>query len=142
MADTGTVASFNFDLSSSTVTSTATSLSNQDYSICFRRTSGNCFFCISPSIIPDTEAVIAQASFGISISPAAAAQSRIDTLCSTDYVLLNNGVTATNAAIEGVMVGVNRFCGRYLATVEAATASVTVCSKLKYLDKEAQQKCN
>ena len=54
-SDTGTVASFNFPTGSS-VGSSATHLSSQDYNICFRRNSGKCYMCYAPVIGGSTTA--------------------------------------------------------------------------------------
>ena len=47
--NTGTIASYNFPTSSTTITSGTTHLSSQLYTICFRRESGKCAICFVPS---------------------------------------------------------------------------------------------
>ncbi|XP_040579386.1 uncharacterized protein [Lepeophtheirus salmonis] len=118
----GTVASYNFDTSASVVAPTATHLSNQQYNICFRQGEGNCQICYTRH---------ATNSFGVSISPAAAAaQAGVGTVCSTDWITIPEGavgpfptpVTGTNPT------GNNRFCGRLLSGADGDAAGTTVCS--------------
>jgi hypothetical protein len=129
---TGTVASFNFPTTASTVTSTATHLSSQYYSMCFRRGSGNCAICFTP-VLSTPAAVIAQASFGLSGSASTTvAQSVVDGACLTDYIGITNGVTAAIAAISTVTsAGLYRICGRVWAatTAQAIASAVSICSR-------------
>lgn len=124
--DSGSVSSFNFP--ASTVGETATHLSNQDYTMCFRRSSGNCYICFLPTPA-GTAAVIDQDSFGLSISPDAAAQSSIDSECTTDYLEIVDGNTIVIAAMNVVNAGFTRFCGRFLNTATALTESISICTR-------------
>ena len=65
-ASSGTIASFNWDTSSTSVSSTQYHLSDQIYDICIRRASGKCSICFSPSIhSPSTGTA---SSYGVSTS--------------------------------------------------------------------------
>jgi len=68
-----TIQNFGFPTSATTVTSGVTHLSSQKYDICIRRASGYCYICYSTW--KAGTAVIAQGSFGLSISPSIASQS-------------------------------------------------------------------
>jgi hypothetical protein len=133
-ASTGTVASFNFPTTSSSTTSTVTHLSNQHYAMCFRRVSGYCAICFTPTRSTPS-AVIAQATFGVSVSPSSSiAQSAIDGTCTSDYVGIVNGVTAAIAAISTVTTpGLYRVCGRVWAATaaQAISSAVSVCSRTR-----------
>ena len=60
-----------------------------------------------------------------------AAKSQSGSNCITDFLEIPNGQTDTIAAITTAAAGITRFCGRNLSTAGSATASTTVCSKLK-----------
>jgi len=60
-ATTGTIASFNWDTSSSTVATSQAHLSNQYYAICMRRSRSYCKICYSPVISETTS----ESSFGL-----------------------------------------------------------------------------
>ena len=53
-ASTGTIASFNWDTSSTTTSITQYHLSSQQYDICIRRARSYCSVCYSPQIISTT----------------------------------------------------------------------------------------
>ena len=65
IATTGTVASFNYPIGSTSLSATGTDrvahLNEQQYNICFRRASGNCAICFTPSIVSTTNV----ASYGL-----------------------------------------------------------------------------
>merc|ERR1719295_853301 len=68
-ASSGTVASFNWDTSSSTVTqATQFHLSSQYYDICIRRARSYCSICYSPQATGSSAAPLAAASYGLSAS--------------------------------------------------------------------------
>ena len=74
-AVTGTIASFNYDTSSSTVSSSQYHLSDQYYDICIRRKRSYCALCFSPKIVAPTSPGTATASsFGLSAGSKDAAQ--------------------------------------------------------------------
>merc|ERR1711874_851790 len=62
MASSGTIASFNWDTSASSVASSQTHLSSQYYDICIRRARSYCSVCYSPYVSSTTAAI----SFGVS----------------------------------------------------------------------------
>lgn len=145
---TGTISSYNFPTTSSSVGATATHLNNQCYQICIRRESGICYICYTPTISTGP-ATTAQASFGLSISlPIAAdgatATVSYDTYCSTDYLSIPGGTSAAIATITYTtglpstspsLLVANRICGRiFTGTITPGTASTlttttSICSR-------------
>jgi len=140
-AEKGTIASFNWDTSASSVATTQTHLSNQKYSICFRRQRNYCSICFSPQILSTTDGTAS--SYGLSAGSVAATQtSAIDGFCTGqtqgggpaadpvvgfgDYLEIANiqpsiGTTGT--------VGATRMCGvLWEANTIAAIAQATACS--------------
>jgi hypothetical protein len=133
----GTIASFNWDTSSSTVSSSQYHLSSQYYDICIRRARSSCSICYSPQIYTTTAA----SSFGLSAGSDAAIQTGaigssctgVTTLSATaadnvglgdylDIVALQPtiGTTAT--------LGSNRICGVLFNGLAAQVAHATACS--------------
>ena len=94
----GTIASFNWDTSSTTALTTTTALANahlsdQNYDICIRRARGYCSICFSP-VVTTTTAGSAK-SFGLSAAHPATAdagKSNTGTLCL--------GTTSINAIVD------------------------------------------
>merc|ERR1711978_713131 len=84
-ASSGTVASFNWDTSSSTVSSTSQfHLSSQYYDICIRRARSYCSICYSPQVVGSSTAPLAAASYGLSASSdpsGAAAIAAVGSIC-------------------------------------------------------------
>ena len=68
----GTIASFNYDTSASSVSTSQTHLQHQYYDICIRRTRSKCAVCFSPKITGT--GTTAAASYGISAGSAGPAQ--------------------------------------------------------------------
>jgi len=143
----GKIRSFNFpDLTvGGTVGYKYVHLSRQHYKACVRKNSGKGYICYWPctntvgTSSANTAGIVAttQPSFGLSLSPAAASQATIGTVCTSDYITIPQAVTAAIAAIESenTVLGVEggtvstRFCGRYLNTVAAAYDNdVSICS--------------
>jgi len=125
-----TIQNFAFPSSATTTTSGTTHLSNQKYDICIRRASGYCYICYSPWTTGT--AVIAQNSFGLSVSPDAASQAAINTACTSDYIQIPYGNTAAIAAITAPATEAtfaHNYCGRFFSIASAATAAVTVCTR-------------
>jgi len=125
-----TIQNFGFPSSATTTTSAATHLSNQKYDICIRRASGYCYICYSEWTTGT--AVIAQSSFGLSISPNAASQSAVQTSCTSDYIVIPYGNSAAIAAITAPATEdsfSHNYCGRFFSIAAAATAGVTVCTR-------------
>ena len=105
----GTIASFNWDTSASSIATSQTHLSNQYYDICIRRTRSYCSVCYSPYITSTTT----QSSYGIGGSSKDPAQTAsVGSVCT--------GVTTFNS-IEGNQVAY----GDYLeiAALQAATGT-------------------
>jgi len=71
-SQTGTIASFNWDTSTTTVASTQLHLSSQNYNICIRRTRGQCSVCFAPEVHSTTTGTAT--SYGVGGSSAAPAQ--------------------------------------------------------------------
>ena len=151
----GTIASFNWDTSASTVASTQYHLANQNYDICIRRARGYCSVCYDP-VITGTAATAA-ASYGLSgsgLDPALASSygptctglTIINpTLASAsgqgDYleiIALQPGTgTSTTVATPGTAsdpAAPNRICGVYWNAAQrnpaptAITTHATACS--------------
>merc|ERR1711899_187676 len=125
-----TIQNFAFPSSATTTTSGTTHLSNQKYDICIRRASGYCYICYSPWTTGT--AVIAQNSFGLSVSPDAASKAAINTACTSDYIQIPYGNTAAIAAITAPATEAtfaHNYCGRFFSIASAATAAVTVCTR-------------
>jgi len=131
-ATSSNVQNFGWPTSTTTVASGVTHLSNQVYDICIRRAAGYCLICYSPSQSTGTTAAIQQ-SFGLSIGGIAAkASAQLNTDCSTDYLEIPFGNTATIAAIttpSTTATNIHRFCGRYFSTISDDENSLTVCSR-------------
>ena len=137
-AQTGTISTFNWDTSATTVASkTAVHLSNQYYDICFRRKRSYCSLCLSPQIAATADDTAS--SYGLSSSSNdAKGQSVIGTTCSGlttypastgygDYIEIANlqpsiGTTATIAG--------TRICGAIFNAItgNAQTAQATACT--------------
>ncbi|XP_059089368.1 uncharacterized protein LOC131885357 [Tigriopus californicus] len=114
--NTGTFASYNFPTTATALTSTVTHLSNQCYTMCFRQEQGKCAICFQP-VITASIAVIDQASFGLSLSPAGIAAGTQDTSCSMDYLQIPGAEEdgATTVFVVGSIADEihNRICGRF-----------------------------
>jgi hypothetical protein len=131
-ATSSNIQNFGYPIKHTTVTTAVTHLSNQNYEICIRRAAGYCLVCYSPTASTGTTAAIQQ-SFGLSISGiAASASAQLNTDCSTDFLEIPNGNTATIAAIttpSTTATNINRFCGRFFSTISDDLNSLTVCSR-------------
>merc|ERR1712165_155129 len=93
-AASGTIASFNWDTRSSSVSSSQYHLSSQFYDICIRRARSYCSVCYSPQIVAAAPAL---SSFGVSAGSVGPAQTNaIGSSCT--------GVTTLNA-IAGSTLG-------------------------------------
>jgi len=138
-AQKGTVASFNWDTSATTVATTQTHLSNQQYSICFRRVRNYCSICFSPQILSSTTGTAS--SYGLSAGSVGATQtSAIDSFCTGetdgqgptagygfgDYLEIVNLQPSIGTAAT---LGATRICGAiWEANPTAAIAQATACS--------------
>lgn len=137
---TGMLRSFNFpdQTAGTTVAAGVTHLSNQNYDICIRQPIGTTFICyiactsVAGAAATDNAASTAQASFGLSASPDAAAQAGAGSNCVADYILIPGGTSAAIAATTTTATN-ERFCGRILSTANADTEAnqantVSVCT--------------
>lgn len=134
MGNTGVIASFNYPIGASTISDTATDgtavthLSNQNYDVCFRRNSGNCAVCFTPTIDTDPR------SYGIGANiDAAIAKSAMGTDCTTDFLLIPLGqaeATAKNTP-TAPMNAPSKFCGRILNVADDQTTTSTVCTGIR-----------
>jgi len=137
-ATSGTIASFNWDTSASSIATSQTHLSNQYYDICIRRTRSYCSVCYSPYITSTTT----QSSYGVGGSSAEPAQTAnigsqctgITTFSSTegnqvaygDY--LEIAALQTAPASSSTISGVSRVCGNFWTATASGTAHATTCS--------------
>lgn len=142
-ATTGTIASFNYPIGATTIDAPTPfpHLSNQEYTVCFRRASGNCAICYIPSI------VAMPASFGLSVA-STASMADGGAFCLTDYIEILDGVGATTtpaataSAIALAMIGSptltapvingnSRFCGAalwYDFVITMSVISESICT--------------
>jgi len=125
----GYFTSFNFPAQSSLGAST-THLANQKYNICIRRASGMCqicYFAVDPAA---ADTVTDPGTFGISATKMGetSSQSQDDTNCAMDYLVIPN---ASNTTLLGKAAAGNnqRFCGRFLNTMDKQTAHATICTQ-------------
>ena len=71
-ATTGTIATFNWDTSATSVAVSQTHLSSQQYDICIRRARGYCSVCYSPQILSTSTGT--RSSYGVGASSLGPAQ--------------------------------------------------------------------
>ena len=142
---TGTIASFNWDTSTTAVAATQYHLSSQYYDICIRRARKYCSICYSPqSGFPAIAG--AAASYGVSagsvdatqtsaigsdctgvnvLNPAAAPGTATDNVGKGDYldIVALQASTGTKGALN-----TNRICGVLFNAAAAQTTHTTACS--------------
>ena len=135
----GTIASFNFDTSSSTVSSSQYHLTSQYYDICIRRARSYCSICYSPEIYSTTTVN----SFGLSAGSVAATQTAaigswctgLTTLSTTaasnagfgDYLDIVALQTASGTSGLISTATYNRICGAFFS-ISPTTGTSTLCS--------------
>merc|ERR1711963_1127274 len=133
IATTGTVASFNYPIGSTSLSATGTDrvahLNEQQYNICFRRASGNCAICFTPSIVSTTNV----ASYGLgNVASATDRLAVLDTSCSEDYLVIPggyaSGTIATTQATTLTADGIERICGRTFTTDNTLTLAIAYSS--------------
>ena len=96
-ASTGTIATFNWDTSATTVATTQYHLSSQQYDICIRRARSYCSVCYSPQIISTTTGTAS--SYGVGASSLGPAQTgALGSYCTG---LTTLSATATSTAGQG-----------------------------------------
>jgi len=137
-ASEGTIASFNWDTTATTIAASQTHLSDQYYDICLRRARGYCSICYSPYITSTTIA----SSYGIGTSSADPAQKAnigsqctgVTTFSSTETSQVGLGDYLEIAALQTApatattIAGVSRICGSFWTATTSGTAHATACS--------------
>merc|ERR1711935_154992 len=136
-AASGTIATFNWDTSTTTVSSGQTHLSTQNYDICIRRTRSYCSVCFSPYVSGTTTGTAS--SYGVGGSSVAAAQTgALATFCTGittqpnaaafgDYLEIANLQPSIGSA--GTVNANTRICGAFFtAGANPQTAHATACS--------------
>jgi len=114
--------------SSGTVGSSTTHLSNQNYEICIRRTSGSCRICYWPQTTGTSGSETDQGSFGLSVSIASnAEQAATGSNCAADYIEIPGGYISSITTNPNASGATSRYCGRFFGT-NAATSSTTICT--------------
>jgi len=137
-AQKGTIATFNWDTSATTVSTTQIHLSSQYYDICIRRQKTYCSMCLSPQISPASTAKVAS-SYGLgSSSDGTNSKSAAGSTCTGlttqpadtgygDYIEIANLQPSIGTA--GTISTSNRLCGAIFdANAIASTAQATACS--------------
>jgi len=140
----GKIRSFNFpdQTPGATVSYKTTHLVNQHYKACIRRGNAKevicyiaCTHIVGATGTTAGGAATGQPSFGLSVSPATAGQSGVETACSTDYLFIPH-VKEVDTAESKFTTAISdqdeepddsdpsRFCGRYLQTNAGAFATV------------------
>lgn len=135
----GTIASFNFDTSSTTVSTTAAHLSHQYYDICIRRESGKCSICYDVHI--KGTSITAPASFGISAGTLDANQkSAIGAQCTgvTKIDAVANSIgygdyldipTLHGPAFSATTIkGIQKICGSWFNAAPNVDVQATACT--------------
>merc|ERR1712223_1577785 len=133
LGTTGLVSSFNWR----DATGAQPHLSNQHYDVCVRRARGFCAICWTT--FPVGNAANTKGSFGLSLSPAVIAQSKVGMTCTDDYIVIPNGVSgpsANGAAVNPlwsvtsnmIRIGNSKYCGRFLHHTTAQVVDEQVCS--------------
>jgi hypothetical protein len=136
-ATSGTVATFNWDTTASTVANSQVHLSNQYYDVCFRRARSQCSICFSPQV---AESSTAASSYGLgSSSDDAAAKNLVGSGCTGvttqpadtglgDYIEIPNLQPSIGAS--GTVTITARLCGAIFnaKTGNGETAPATACT--------------
>jgi len=138
----GTIASFNYDTSSTAAIPTTIHLAHQDYDICVRRESGKCALCLDVVI---SKTGTTASSFGIGTSSVGPAETSTTSESATktctgvttlntddtmqyglgDYLEINGLHGPTFASTT---VGVQKICGGLLTGAAGGTAQATICT--------------
>jgi len=131
-ASTGNVNDYGKPAAVTAYAQTTTHLQNQDYSMCFRRNSGNCAICFTPSL----QAAVITATYGLGVSAnLAIAQSAVGSVCNADYLTIPYGETiaevvkAVTADTDIANAQNNAYCGRLLNSNSGTAAIVSICTK-------------
>lgn len=136
----GTIASFNWDTSASSVSSSQAHLSSQYYDICIRRARSYCSVCFTP-YIATVASPFSTGSFGLSATgPGPALASSQGSLC-TGITTLNPAV-ASNSGFGDYLdivalqpgtgttgtLNTNRICGTVFNAASPTAVHATACS--------------
>eukprot|EP00093_Oithona_nana_P001312 01312.XXX_3226_2112_1 [CDS] Oithona nana genome sequencing. len=127
---TGTFANYGWPTTNTAAATATTSvhLSNQNYQICIRRSSGYCYICYTAF-----NGIAISASFGLSNAATIAAMdhSELQSQCATDFITIPDGTTIAIAATTtpAVTASSSRYCGRHLNPAADELAEVSVCSR-------------
>jgi hypothetical protein len=137
-AQKGTIATFNWDTSATTVSASQIHLSSQFYDICIRRQKSYCSLCLSPEIAPASSAKVAS-SYGLgSSSDGTNSKSASGSTCTGlttqpadtgygDYIEIANLQPSIGSA--GTISTSTRMCGAIFdANPTASTAQATACT--------------
>ena len=139
----GTIATFNWDTSASSVSTSQVHLAHQYYDICIRRKRSYCSVCFSPYIHAPTTSTTAASSFGLSAGSVAATQTAsvgstctgVTTASTTEDNQVGYGDYIEVAALQPgtgtstTVVGLHRLCGSFFqGSTTAGTAHETACS--------------
>ena len=134
-SQTGTIATFNWDTSTTTVASTQLHLSSQNYNICIRRARGQCSVCYSPEVTSTTTGTAA--SYGVGAGTIAAIQTgSVGAICTGittqpgtlgygDYLEIAN--LQPTIGTSGTTTTGTRICGVIFNAI-ANIAHATACS--------------
>jgi len=140
-AASGTIASFHYDTSASTVGTSQVHLANQYYDICIRRKRSYCALCLSPKIAGT--GTTAATSFGLGAGSAGPAQTAsvgatctgVTTVSATEGNQVGYGDYLEIAALHAppfsstTIKGVQRICGSFWnAATTAGTTHATACT--------------
>jgi len=137
--ETGTIATFNWDTTTTTIASTQVHLSNQYYDICVRRQRSYCSLCLSPQVLSTADDVASSYGLGSS-SVDAAAKNAVGTTCTGitsqaptstgygDYIEIAN-LQATIGS-SGTIGTNSRVCGGLFnaGTASIQTTQATACT--------------
>jgi len=131
----GTVATFNWDTTTTTVADSQVHLSSQYYDICFRRERSYCSICFQPEIIVTADDVAS--SYGLGSSSAAASESAVGATCTGvttqpastgygDYIEIPNLQPSIGTA--GTVSATAKLCGALFNAISPSTATATACT--------------
>jgi len=134
---TGTIATFNWDTSATTVASSQTHLQNQHYDICIRRARSSCSLCLSPQITSTTTGTAGSYGLGAS-SDGSAPKNALGSTCTGvttapaavgygDYIEIVN--LQPSIGTTGTLTTANRMCSNIFNAITTATiAHATACT--------------
>ena len=136
----GTIASFNWDTSSATVSATQYHLTSQYYDICIRRARTSCSICYSPQIA--SAAPGTASSYGLGAGSVGSIQTNAIGSSCTGVTALDAAIAANNLGFGDYLdivalqasigttgsLGSNRICGALFNAGPATTVPATACS--------------